>query len=67
MLWRNGLGPLVGAGNLDLTVGEVRRKISVAENIPITEVTVYLIAEHAIVSQGTRTGVPFLFRALVRD
>ena len=67
VLWRNGLGPLVGAGNLDLTVGEVRRKISVAENIPITEVIVYLIAEHAIVSQGTRTGVPFLFRALVRD
>ncbi len=67
VLWRNGLGPLVGAGNLDLTVSEVRRKISVAESVPIREITVYFIADHAVVSQGTRTGVPFFFKVLTGD
>lgn len=67
VLWRNGLGPLVGAGNLDLAVGEIRRKVSVTENVPIREVIVYLIADHAIVPQGTRTGVPFYFKVLIGD
>lgn len=67
VLARNGLGPLVGAGNMDLTVGEVRRKISVAENVPISAVTVYFIASHAAVVQGTRTGVPFFFKAMIGD
>jgi hypothetical protein len=67
VLWRNGLGPLVGAGNLDLIVGEIRRKISLAEDIPVRDVIVYLIADHAIVSQGTRTGVPFFFKVMIGD
>lgn len=67
VLWLNGLGPLVGGGNLDINVGEVRRKLSVAENVPMGEVTVYLIAGHAIVSQGTRTGMPFFFKAMAGD
>ena len=67
VLWRNSLGPLVGGGNMDLAVGEIRRKVSVAENVPIREVSVYLIAEHAIISQGTRTGVPYFFKVLIGD
>jgi hypothetical protein len=67
ILWRNDLGPVVGAGNIDLTVGEVRRKISVAENVPITEVIIYLIAEHAVVPQGTRNGVPFFLKVMIGD
>lgn len=67
VLWRNDLGPLVGAGNLDLLVGEIRRKVSVAENVPIRDVTVYFIADHAVVSQGTRTGVPFFLKIMVGD
>ena len=47
VLSKAGLPVLVGAGNLDNIVGEIRRKISVAQNVPIGEVTVYLIAEHA--------------------
>ncbi|MFC1912428.1 hypothetical protein ACFLXG_04670 [Chloroflexota bacterium] len=67
VLWRNGLGPMVGAGNLDIPVSEVRRKISVAENVPIRDVTVYLITSHAIVPQGTKEGVPHLFKAMIGD
>lgn len=67
VLWRNGLGPLVGVGNMDNIVGEIRRKISVAENLPIRDVTVYYIAEHAINTLGTRTGVPYFFKVLVGD
>ena len=65
VLWRNGLHVLVGAGNLDNLVGEMRRKISVAENVPIRDVTIYFIAEHAVNVIGTRTGVPYYFKVLV--
>lgn len=67
VLWRNGFPVLVGGGNLDNLVGEVRRKISVAENVPIREVTLYLIAEHALNVMGTRTGVPYFFKVMVGD
>lgn len=67
ILWRNGLGPAMGGGNIDLTVGEVRRKISLAENVPMSDVTVYLVAPHAVATQGTRTGIPYFFKVLVGD
>ena len=72
VLWRNGLGPLVGGGNLDLVVGEIRRKISVIESIPIRDVTVYLIADHAVVPQGayvkgSRIKAPYFLKVLVGD
>lgn len=67
VLWRNDLGPLVGAGNIDLAVGEIRRKVSVIENVPVGEVIVYFIAEHAVISQGTKAGVPFFLKVMVGD
>ena len=67
VLWRNGLGPLVGAGNLDILVAEINRKISVAQNVPIREITICMVASHTIPALGTRTGVPFFFKILVRD
>jgi len=67
VLWRNGLGPWVGAGNLDIAVGEIRRKLSVKESVPVSDVRVYLISGHAIVPQGTKTGLPFFFKATIGD
>jgi len=72
VLWRNGLGPLVGGGNLDLVVGEIRRKISVMENVPIRDVTVYFIADHAVVPQGAyvkgfKIKAPYFLKVLVGD
>jgi len=51
MLWRNGLGPVIGAGNLDIVVADIKRHVSIKENVPITEITVYLVAEHSWSSQ----------------
>ncbi len=72
ILWRNGLGPLVGGGNIDLVAGELRRKISVTENIPIRDVTVYLIADHAVVPQGSyvkgsKIKAPYFLRIMTGD
>jgi hypothetical protein len=67
VLWKVGLPVLVGAGNIDNIVAEIRRKISVAENVPIGEVTVYLVSEHAVNVFGTRTGVPYFIKILVGD
>jgi len=67
MLWRNGLGPLCGAGNFDVIVAEIRRRVSLAENVPISEIIVYFIAEHAINTQGTRSGVPYFLKIMIGD
>ena len=67
VLWRNGLGPLCGIGNLDIVVSEIYRKISLAENVPIREITICMVAAHSVGVLGTRTGVPFFFKILVRD
>jgi hypothetical protein len=55
----------VGAGNVDLIVSEMRRKVSVAEKVPYGEVTVYLVACHAVVPQGK--GAPFFLKVMVGD
>lgn len=72
VLWRNGLGPLVGGGNIDLVVGEIRRRVSVDENVPISDVIVYLICDHAVVPQGayvkgTKISVPYFLKVLIGD
>jgi len=67
VLWRNGLCPLVGIGNLDNVVAEIYWKVSLAENVPIPEITVYMVAAHGVCAAGTRTGMPFFFKILVRD
>ena len=67
VLWRNGLGPLVGAGSFDQLVGEISRKISLAYNVPVREITICMIGDHALQTMGTRTGVPYFLKILVRD
>ena len=67
ILWRNGLGPTVGQGNHDNILGEIRKRVSDAEGVPIGEVTVFYIASHALNVQGSRTGAPFFLKIMVRD
>ena len=67
MLWRSGLKILVGGGNLDNITAEIRRQISVRENVPIRDVKIYLISEHAVNTMGTRTGVPYFFKVVIGD
>lgn len=67
MLWKAGLGVLVGAGNLDNLVSEIRHKISVKENVPISAVTVYFISEHIINMLGVRTGIPYFLKIMIGD
>ena len=67
MLWRSGLGVLVGAGNLDLIVFEMKRRLSVKENVPMREINVYFIAEHVVNVMGTRTGIPYFLRVMIGD
>jgi len=72
MLWRNGLGPLLGGGNIDLIVGEIRRKVSIVETVPIRDVIVYLIAEHAVLPQGpyvrgTKVSAPYFLKIAIGD
>lgn len=67
VLWRNGLGPLVGAGNLDNGVAEYYRKISLAYNVPVREITICYVASHTVGVLGSRAGVPFFLKILVRD
>jgi hypothetical protein len=67
VLYRVGLPVLIGAGNLDNIVGEIRRKVSVSRNVPFGDVTVFLIAEHALNVLGSRVGTPYFLKVLVGD
>ncbi len=67
VLWRNNLGVTVGMGNIDNVVGGIRKVNSEAEGVPFSEVTVFLVAHHAVTMYGTRTGAPFFLKLVVRD
>ena len=67
MLWKCGLGVLVGGGNLDNIVAEMKRRISVKENVPISAITIYFFAEHVINVMGVRTGIPYFLKILIGD
>ena len=67
MLWRNDLGPLVGAGNLDILVAYMKWRVSNAINVPIPDITMYFFCEHAVTMQGTRTGLPCYLKIMVGD
>ena len=67
VLAKNGLGPLIGAGNLDLIVAEIKRAVSLAENIPIPEIDVYLFAEHVLNMRDVKLGIPYFLKIVVAD
>lgn len=67
MLWGAGLGVLVGGGNLDNIVNEIKRKISVKEDVPMSAVTVYFLCEHVINVMGVRTGIPYFLKIMIGD
>lgn len=67
MLCRSGFDVRVGAGNLDLIVWEMKRRLSVSENVPMRDITVYFIAQHVVNVMGTRTGIPYFLRVMIGD
>jgi len=52
VLWRRGLGPLVGAGNIDNRLGEIRRLVCLEENVLPNRVGIQMICDHALMAQG---------------
>lgn len=67
MLYKGGYKVHMGAGNVDNVVNEVRRKVSVAKNVPFSDVKVYIIYEHIANVWGTRSGIPFYCKVMVGD
>jgi len=59
-IWeRMGFGPTVGLGNSDLRVATIMKYVSVEEEVPVSDVLVYLVGTHALVERGARKGMPF--------
>ncbi|MFC1933979.1 hypothetical protein ACFLUK_02030 [Chloroflexota bacterium] len=67
VLWRNNLRPTTGIGGIDNQVMEIRKKVSVAEKVPISEVIVCLIAPHSALFHGPDNKAPFYLKIMVRD
>jgi len=68
VLWRNGLGPTLGGGNLQFLVEKIRHRISKLENVPVRDVTVLGVGIHAVVMQDPRkVHVPYFMKCMVRD
>lgn len=68
ILSRCGLDVLVGGGNHDLVVAEIKREISIDKNVPMSEVNVWFVAEHAInVRDIKRLGIPYFLKVMVGD
>lgn len=65
VLCRNGLCPLVGSGNFDLLVAEIKWKIHLAWHVSIPEITIFMVGEHALVMLGPREGVPYFFKVII--
>jgi len=67
VLWnRFGFGPTVGMGNHDLIAAMITKYVSITEGVPLQDVTLYFVTSHAIFLHGTREGVPFFLKILVR-
>ena len=68
VLYKAGYPVLVGGGgNLDNVAGEIRRKVSISEEVPIKDITLYLIFEHSVNTFGTRTGIPYFCKVMIGD
>jgi hypothetical protein len=67
ILARNGLDVAVGAGNLDLFVAEIRRRVSEELHVPIPEVNVWFIGQHVLVMRDVDLGMPYFCKIVVDD
>ncbi len=68
VLWGyHGIGPTVGAGNLEITVAIVTKYISIQEGVPVTEIVPSFVGSHAFMSFGPRAGVPYFAKVMIGD
>jgi hypothetical protein len=67
ILARNGLDVAVGAGNLDLIVAEIRRRVSDELDVPIPAVNVWFIGQHVLVMRDVGLGIPYFCKIVVDD
>lgn len=59
-----GLAPHLGAGNLDLLVPMIKREFAEELNVPVEEVSVYLVAHHSLITDPDRS--PFILKVFCR-
>ncbi|MBI4298504.1 MAG: hypothetical protein HY666_01925 [Chloroflexi bacterium] len=65
ILWRKGLGPTCGIGNSEHQAADMRRRVSEEENVPISDVRIYLVGSLALLTHGS--SVPFYLKITVRE
>ncbi|GAI18438.1 unnamed protein product, partial [marine sediment metagenome] len=71
-IWKHfGFGPTVGTGNFDQNCATIRKYVSMTEGVPIQDVTLYVVASHAVRAlyreRGPGAGVPFFLKILLGD
>jgi len=64
VLSKKDLTPHIGAGNLDLWVPVIREEYAKKLKVPIEEVSVYLVAHHALITDPDST--PYILRVYCR-
>ena len=71
VLAKVGLAPLVGIGNTDLVIPYVKKYVSEKLKVPMSNVTVFLVAQHYIDPRieefGSTMGAPYFLKILVGD
>jgi len=68
ILHKMGIGVLTGSGNIDNVATEIKRRISVDENVPMKDVIPYLIVEHCTCTMGTRgLNIPYFVKIMIGD
>jgi hypothetical protein len=69
VLAKVGLAPAVGIGNIDLAIPPLRQVVAARFDVPMRDVTIYLVAHHYhaynITRHGTTKGVPFYLKVCV--
>ncbi len=67
ILARNGLGPTVGAGNLDIIVADIKRKVSLTKNVPIPQIQVFFVGEHVLDRRDVKLGIPYYCKIMLDE
>jgi hypothetical protein len=69
VLSKMGLAPIVGIGNIELVVPQLRKVISLKLKVPIRSISIFLVmhhyAEYWVVREGHTGGAPYFLKVLV--
>jgi hypothetical protein len=65
-IWKHfGYGPTIGLGTFDVAIGRIRKHVSMEEDVPVKDITLYFVGDYPVYQRVAKESIPFFLKILL--